>query len=560
MPIGVNANGNLNVYLFEVGLIVRDPDTGDEKVHVVGIHPLLVAPRDVSYNDTSRSPTVQTGTGSVTTVSGRALRTVQMRGSWGIETRGLGPYLGTGFVRAKRFYDECVRLPDALDKDDLKEATDILRGTPFLKLLLLPYQDEKTVFYVNFYDFFRERKFSARIPRYTDSTHFDRGGASGLIHYEMTIQEEGPLVTGSLATLAIGLLFKALTTWSAVNDVILTYAAPGAIVGSFAAVGAILLQQFNDTLGAVKSNIDIAVALLSNGPGAVTARSDGMAAFLSQAATLEGYAQDLVDAFSSSRNEGGGNEFEGAPGRVEWAEVEGEGSNYGLDAADEIAALEDLAFAARFQRIAGNYYGMSETEYQAYLASNGAGATAPVVRGSVEYTVGPSDTEETIEAQFGVGFDLVLDLNRLTPDEALLVGTVLQIPVRRGVGPQPIDGLPTLGSHVGRAAWGTDLPVDLSLQAGDHRILRDEPVLVQGVDWVITTFGSELQEVVNSVPSVVQHAMLQARLERLLLQDKRVASVDQVVAESVAGEALLALRVDLTAINGVTITTGSPRA
>jgi len=551
MAIGANGNNNIYLIMFEVGMITRNDD-GSEKVQVVGLHPLVVGPSQIAYTDNTRSPTVQTSGGAVKTVSGRGLRDVAIAGSFGVESRGLGIYIGTGETRFQRFYKEVVRLPDALSKDDVDENVDFLRGTPFLKLLLLPYDPDRTVFYINYYDFWQEIRFSAKIKQWNHRRSFNQGGASALTHYQMTVEEEGELVTGSLVTTIINALFNGLAIWNGLNDVLKSYTL-GAILDAQVSLGNIVLGQFNETLGAVQGQVDSATGVMGGfAPG--FGSGDNLVAFLSSAQLLASQAKTLAGASSAT---GPGEDFDNDPGAVSWDTQIGEGGNAGMDLADEIDGLEDLADAAAYQVAAGALYGLDRLTFQAFIAGTAESAYGPEIKGSTTYTVGPTDSEQSISDNFGLPWDLILDVNGLTPDEALFTGRVLTIPRRKGRGTQPIDGLPVFGSHVGKDAWGRDLRADLGASQGDYVVLVEQDVLVQGVDWLVQVASDPLIQLLNMAPPIIRDQLLRIQLQQVLLTDKRIAGIEDIQA-TLEGESF-DIQVTFTAINGSTVQTGAPR-
>jgi len=74
VTIGANADGNLNILIFEVGMIktVELPGVGtvQELVKTFSIHPLLVSQTTWGYQDRSRSASTETIGGSLVTKAG----------------------------------------------------------------------------------------------------------------------------------------------------------------------------------------------------------------------------------------------------------------------------------------------------------------------------------------------------------------------------------------------------------------------------------------------------------------------------------------------------------
>lgn len=559
MPAGSNLGGNLSVFLFEVGFIDAKDEVGEGSPFTVGLHPLVIVPSEITYTDTSRSPTLQTAGGAIKTSSGRALRRVNFRGSFGVESAGLGIYVGTGETRFQRFYKEVVRMGEARDTKDTKAAVDILRGTPGLPLLLSRYDPDRHVPYINFYDFWNEREFSCTIRSWTDSRHHQKGGATGLVHYQMAIEEDGPIVVAGLGSKLIQGLFAGLTTWSAINDALESYTL-GAVFESIAAIPNIAISQFNETLSAVNGQIQSATALVGGftppsstavSTSATAAEVELLASFFSQSNDLATQSDDLVQTTAAITPI----TLDEATGAIDWSD---DGSpSVALDSADQLDALEDVADAARWQGAAGVLFGWDREEYQAYLTGQSEGGRGNDIEGSTTYTVVSIDTEERIEDRFGVSWDRILEVNGLTPDEALFEGTVLQIPVVRARGSkQTIDGLPTFGSHVGQAAWGTDLTTALDVTEGDFQTLEGEDLLLQGSDWLISLFGEPLIGLMDQIPALLRPRYIRLQLESALLSDARITSIEDVGVVLESATTIAEIEVTMAAINGGEIQTG----
>ena len=222
MP-GNNAGGNLNLFLFEVGMITRDPSgILPDLVQTVSIQPMVVVPTSIAYTDESRSTITETHQDSIITKAGRKPRRVQMAGNFGVESRGLGLFIGTGQLRFEKFWHEVVRLPDATNQHQVDDAKNVFRS-PFLNLSLKPYNPERTSFYINFFDFWNDVQFEAQIPSFNFRREHRNGGASGLVPYNLNLTEAGPIVTGSLASTIINGLFQALTAWDDINELLKSY-------------------------------------------------------------------------------------------------------------------------------------------------------------------------------------------------------------------------------------------------------------------------------------------------------------------------------------------------
>jgi hypothetical protein len=566
MPPGDNAGGNLNIFLFEVGMITKDPNgVVPDIVRTVALHPLVVVPSSILYTDEGRGGVAETHQDSVLHKAGRKLRTVQMTGNFGVENRGLALYIGTGALRFEKFWQEVVRLADATNQEQVDSSKNILRS-PFLNLALKPYDPERTSFYVNFFDFWHDVEFEVYIPQFTFRKEHRNGGATGLTHYTLNIQEAGPLVTGSLANTLIKALFDGLTAWDDVNELLKSFTLD-AIVGSLGAVGGIFVSQFNETQDGIQAQIDGVTGLLSGfeTPGSTTIEDSasgdqdrgGFSTYLTENTELSLLSGEIAVAVASVTP----SEPVADPGELQWSSMDDEGANEAVESIEAIESLYELQDASNYQQAAGALYGMSRTEYQDFLSATGRTSRAANLAGAIEHRVADTDLAETLEERFGVTFESILRLNQVTPDEALIAGTILLIPQERVVGAQSqIEGLPVFGSHAGRAAWGADIRTDIAVDSrGSIIVISEEECLQQGVDWTITQFSEELAELVNSdgVPPAQRVPLLRKVLSRILLSDRRVAAVEELRTETTGGS--IAIEARVTAINGGTIATGGPR-
>lgn len=555
MSIGANGGGNLNIIVVEVGIVTTEPTTGAEVVTTVSVHPLLVAPRSIRYSDASRSPVMETTGGSILTRAGRALRTVQMDGMFGVESRGLGPYIGSGEMRFQRFYKEVVRMSDALSDDDVQAAVDILNGTPFISLLVKPFVEGYSTFYINFYDFWNDVAFQALVPSFGWTREFRNGGATGNISYQLVVKEVGPLKEGGLGNEIISALLAILGTWDDINDVLGAYTATE-IIDAQIAVAAIVASELADTVEAVNAQVQSVQELMGGNTAASLASdasNDGIASFFSNCQRLVEQGEEAVTALNQALGLG---EVDNDSGAISPTAVDGEGSNRALDMAGRIHDLEGVIDAGRFYQAAGKFFGMGRSDYQAFILGGGAlGLFGPDAAGSERHEVALTDTPASIERRYGVTWARILELNNLTPDEALFPGTVLQIPVPRPKGPQGIRGLPTFGSHVGKSAWGIDLPLELIARNGDVVTVDEEDVLVQGATFLVEQVADDLLVAVKSVPDAVKTRYLSRRLSALFRLDGRFTSTEDVTVAITPGGGF-DVEATLHAINGGTITTG----
>jgi LysM domain len=578
MPAGTNAGGQLNLLLFEVVAVTKDPLTGATLVATVGIHPLVRVPAQIAYSSTSRTAVTQTIGGAQTHRAPRTFLRCQMSGNWGVESVGLLPYIGTGEVRAQRFYNEVVCMSDAIERADVDACVNILTGTPLIKLLLAPYyaQPDHTSFAINFYDLWSGRKFQAVVRQFQETRAFRNGAGAGNIGYQMVIEEAGPIVLGSTATGILSVLFDGLTIWGDVNAVLESYNVQ-TVVNSALAIGSLLTTQVERTRDAVVSQIDAVTGLLG---GASSSSNEALVSFLSDCRSLADTADQIAEAIDNARTPSvdapqGGVEWSGAnpdlpayprgpttPSRTRRRSAaapdpDAFSSSFraALDESDALDAAEALAEAARWQRVAGKLFGFGPEEYAQLLASGG---DLPRILGSLPYTVTDVDTIDAIEQLFGVEFDVVLAWNRLTPDEALVAGTVLQIPTSvTATQARRVEGLPVFGSQLGQAAWGADLSVDLRAQDGALVVVRGQEALLQGIDWLVEDHQDELLSFANALPFAGRTAGLAQKVRDIVGLDKRIVSVDDVRIDLDDTTSAVHIAATATVINGGTVVVGN---
>lgn len=550
MPIGANAGGNLNAYLFEVGMLITDPVTGREQAITIAMHPLLTVPSSITYRSASRSPVARTSGGALKTNSGRDLMQVTMAGTFGVESRGIGPVIGSGEVRGARFRREVVELGEALFRRDVDAALRAITTSPGARAAASLFNESTCSFFVNFYDFWESMFFQVHVPTYQWVRKYGEGGASGLYQYQLNLVEVGPLVTGGLGSAIMQPLFRGLQLWDDINDVIESYDV-ATLENALIAVPNIVLTELVESVTAVRAQLDGVGRLMGSSP---SAQSD---------ATLGAF---FTNSQALARAAGGGltqlglratGEVDNEPGQINWVRAPLEGVIAELDYYARIEELDDLMAAAEWQLAAGALFGMSPTDYQQYIAAGGA-LTGTQVSGSITHVVTDFDSAATIEERYGVTWLRVLEVNDMLPDEALAVGVALQIPAIRAPGPQPIAGLPTFGSHVGEAAWGSDVTLDLAAAAdGKPEIVTGTDALVQGVQFIVETFGDEI---IGALPVVVpgaQTAFLEQRLEAALLSDRRFLGLSRVDVSTDPSGAGLEIDVTAEAINGGTVRTGA---
>lgn len=541
MAVGTNTGGQLNLYLFELGFRTTDPETGLTTVQTVAVHPLLTAPSHVQYTDQSRAAIQEVLDGSHVVHGGRANRVCNMQGTFGTENRGMGIYVGTGAVRAKRFYNEIVRLGEALSREQVDRAIDLLTGSPGIEQLMATFDPDRSVPFVNFYDFWDGISFECVVRNY----RWDRAarqGATGRIDYQMMLNEVGPIAQSGVAQTLLEPLLNGLTLWQSVNGVIESYTIEGVALAAAPAIN-VTASLLADSLESFLAHKDAATALMGSGR-----RTELLLDFFENAEQIRSAAMAIAGTYKPK------------PAVQQVGVFQWDGADTGIDTITEYQEsgdLSDVASAAAFQPVVGVFFGMSPDAYQQFLTGGGQeGTLGPTVSGALIHKVTDTDTPVSIADRYGTDWGTILQANQLYPREALARGRELVIPRVRARGDLQIDGLPTFGSHQGRAAWGTDLGLELPVdEKGDLALVDGEDILVQGVTVLMEGFLESVVRGSDSLADVFTPTYIAERYARVLLSDQRVAGVADVTVESQSTGYEVAATI--TAINGGSIRAGA---
>ncbi|MGB0972612.1 MAG: hypothetical protein ACPGVG_16890, partial [Mycobacterium sp.] len=225
MTAAVNQGSQLNLYVFELGYRTTDPETGLTVTTTAAVHPLVTAPTHVSGADQSRAMVQEVADDSHVIHGGRANRMITLAGTFGVENRGMGVYVGTGPVRAKRFYNEIVRLGEALSKDQVSRAVDILTGSPGISQTMAGFDPDRSVPFINYYDFWDGQYFECVIRNYKWDRN--RASATGRSDYTLLVHEVGPIAQTGINQTLIQPLLNGLTLWQSINGVLESYTLEG---------------------------------------------------------------------------------------------------------------------------------------------------------------------------------------------------------------------------------------------------------------------------------------------------------------------------------------------
>lgn len=570
MPIGTNSGNQLNIFIFETLLVLpgRNPD-GSALVQSLCVHPLWVAPATIRKTSPSRSPVTKNADGALRVVGGRNLFQMSFSGTFGVEYRGIGISGGDGELRRRRFEKEVVALGDAANRADVEDAinlfgtqigVDLAASLPLSKALNGFDPATQGYFAVNLYNFYDREFYQVSIQQYTRSRAHRNAGATGLVAYDMAIQEVGPLLSGVGPFEKILPLLEVTATaqdiMSVVDDVNLTN-----VLTAAATVVAIPLNVSPiDSLAA-----GVAKGIRYLGPGGkLTRQREREFSTSLLTANLSSLFGDITRAIDEIRDAVTSIKTTAPPSyepNQGWTPFETLGfseTEPWVTAYESTTSLLDIEDGLRFSQILGCYYGMSRGDYQAFVEAGGdLGKVGPDILTTVQHVVTLEDSPRNLERQYNVTWDEILSTNGLTPDEALYPETVLRIPQRRPRGNLGVAGLEVFDSHVGDSIYGKDLDVTLVAdENGDLLTVTGPDCLEQGLQMISEQYADTIRSGADTIPAVVAPELMAQRLRRLLALDRRVLAVNQVTAGDNGTGTGLALVADVTGIGGDALRVG----
>lgn len=549
MPVANNAGGNLNLFVFEVGILTRDPITGATISQTLALHPLLVAPSQYSCNVTSRSVVEKTATAFWAMRGGLGPLLWNFSGTWGKVSRGLGIYVGDGETRHTRFLNEVVRLPEAVSKEDAAACYDLLTGTPSVGIAVAAFNPDVQVFYVNMYDLWDGWAGSVKI----DSYHFERaqsrGAAAGLRWYNLQVSEAGPLIAGNPVNAVVQAVFKTAVLLDGFADVIDSYT-PAAIADALGAIPASLLSLVEDNLNSLQESFTSFTTLVNGSSGWSGASLSNLAGLFGTAQRLNtllgdvhGYAVSLL----------GSTWFRADQGEPDWTSAVDDGGNQGLLGQEAIRALEELRDTLAQLHVMGAFYGQDPADFRAWVEHAGLGGrTGPTLgRTSARLAWRRGDSLHRIAERYGVAPELILAASGLTVED-LRPGVEILIPAARASGSLGVSQLPVLDSHQGSRALGSDLDLAFEVEGGDL-------VVVSGADCLVQGLGEDLADLYDTVitdldilPTDAIERWLQRKVGAALIADPRVATVRE-IAVSLEGDTGIVVNATVTAITGTEV-------
>jgi len=520
---GDNGGHQLNILLFEVGYLIDDENLRalGRDARTVCVHCMEVVPETISVQHRSRSTVSQNMGGATLSKGGVGLRVTNMQGHFGVEARGLG---GTGPARYERFVREVVRLSEAIDQEDVDEAKNVLLQTPGLGLALADFDPERCVFFVNFYNLWDSTAYHAYIPSFQPARGYRNAGATGNVTYSMTVQEVGPLIKGGIGSDLITPLFNVLTTWNSANEVLKGVRLASlldAVTGPLAVVGGLL----SDSIAALLNVVADVQALL--GAGASTGSTPDVSSggtWLEASTGIVRYGGELAAMLEAA---GAADASAGDMNPSTATELDRLGAD--LVHLLNLAAVRQAIDAAELNLTVGRYYGIDDDVFRAMVVAGGPDYyPGPDVGASRLYTVGDNDTIERIETRTGVSWIQIQRLNNLSPREALIPGTELQIPVLRARGPQSTNGLPIFGSHQGEGAYGVDLHAELLGDAtsglADLLTVSGTDNLVQAITSLTVQPAQAIVKDLDAIPEAGRARYIQHQMVSAILSDRRFPS------------------------------------
>jgi len=543
--IGANGGGQNNVLLFEMGYVRRTSDPDVEQVITLAVHPLVVAPQQITYADNSRSNVTQSLDRTTRLVTNRANRVVQLAGVFGVENRGYGAYTGTGYVRWQRFYNEIVRWSDCRSQASLGELINDLTGSVAIRERLRDFDPARCTPFVNFYDLLNVRQFTINADSWTDAIQARNGGATGNRSYTFRFSEAGPIVASRFADTVLETLFSGQQIFRDAIGVLQSYD-PVAIAQSFTSIPTTLLATIATTTAAVATKAEKARALFGGTRRAALAPP--LVSFFGEAATAVDAMERLGDLMEQRTVS-----VSPPPGyisQVEWLRDNPE-PFYGILASETMMPTYDAQDAVEQLTRMGAFFGIHQTEYAEIIATGGASQRAVVLQ-TTQHRTSSTDTAASLEQRYGVAFGAILQANSMTPDEALFAGTLLTIPLQQSTGPRFISGLPVFGDQSDKHAWGTDLTLALDDDGdGDFVIVSGPPIIVQGVVFIEEQGESQMMELAQSAGRASQ-VLVGAKLTETLLSDRRIDSVPKIEVSAGAQSASIQVDLEVVPINSRT--------
>lgn len=535
--------------VFEVGRLHKVKGSNAHAVDTATATPIAVwglpvNPQSISWDNSPRDSVIQAPGGSLHVKADRAVAHCTVQGTFGLEGRILGIVTGTGPEMRYRFENEVIDLSsassDAFMDDVIRRASLGITGVTqegikfgnVLAKKLADFDASTDAMYVNVYDLFFRRYHRIGEMTFRPSLSSRGGGAVGMGPYTLTFTAYGPPIvsTESKVDRAAAIALEGMAQWQQATSLLKSTTATE-LLRQIRTLTSFSTLQVAASLDAIASQALAAQALVT---GTLTSGSSAFFGFVGGAVELSNAFDDLARAFSTATYGApvGSYAPQASQAEVDWTSVDDDPA---LVAFDSTVSSLNISEALQFQRIAGRWFGMDDTEYRSFLEAGGTlGGRAPDVKRTIRHQLASYDTPDDIAARYGVTWVEVVRLNRKTFPE-MRVGDIVEIPVIRPWGAPTSISVPTLGSHVGEGVLGYDLTLPLQANADtDLATVYGRDCYVQGCDLLRSQVETAALEGLDGLPDDAIAAVVSERIRLALMADKRTrnAVVDVTPGES----------------------------
>ena len=552
------------------------------EVKIFFVHPFLVNPRDIRYSDTSRTSISQSPFVGISNKAGRSLRRVSISGTFGLAPKFVGPGFVDGLDRLKQFWDEIVRLGDAVTKEQVVAAkspfsfnqqlsaissSGVSQGVDNLVKGVSPLDDfrpETDVFVVNFYDFMEGISFSCNIDSFTVDKSFSKnrlprysiqlteignivvpnlGGVSGLIH-PMSLQHYDNLasnIVNQVQRFSLNNFADLIYEIDTSIGKLLHYFTGDGFENSFKTSLALQGTSFS------RPETQIDFAEIDSGrevplPSAARIIRSAMNATNSAVVSSEKF-NDIIPYIGTWRSDLQAKihqlldiienlVLKDQPIELS-TEIEiSEGFKpkkftRGISSTNRLKLLsEQFLNIYRAHRL-------SSAQFEARMANIVQGNLDPELYApTIEHKISEHEDIFEISNFYDVKFENILLINQLSIDD-LTPGLSILVPVRRQDG-DTLNSIPTFGDVCGENVYGTDLEDSLTADSdGDLNVLEPIPTLVQGVTNMVFLFSSAIldDKLLELVPSEVLSGFLRFKLNDFILEDRRIFDITDIKIE-----------------------------
>ncbi len=195
---------------------------------------------------------------------------------------------------------------------------------------------------------------------------------------------------------------------------------------------------------------------------------------------------------------------------------------------DTINKMQLMYSIHQFERV-------SKEKMQLLLSQSYSGESIGKVVRNIEYKKREFDTLRTIENQYGVTWQEILQYNNMTSEDFNNSEKII-IPITSEIENETNKNVPVFGSQEGKKVLGTDLPIILQVGIdGDLLALNEEASFVQLINTISNAqqgdfpfyenFGLQLN-IDEDMPDEAIDAMLQIKIYNGFKQDARIKEVE----------------------------------